>query len=122
MLGRQSWLFTGILPHGYGSPNTFCFDYRCMDDPIMVRRILTNVFLSTHSLQDDANLHDYNVPDRVQAFIQAARDEVCITTLIQFNLSTFAMNIKPDILGTQLHNQSYYDDFWWRFSVPECSF
>ena len=34
--GEQSWLFTGILPHGYGAPDSFCFDYRCSDNPIMV--------------------------------------------------------------------------------------
>jgi hypothetical protein len=28
--------------------------------------------------QDDPALHDYNVPERVQAFIQAAHDEVRI--------------------------------------------
>ena len=33
---RQSWLFTGVLPNGYAPPNTFCFDYVCKDEPIMV--------------------------------------------------------------------------------------
>lgn len=35
-LGRQSWLFTGVLPNGYGPPGWFCFDIFCTDDPIMV--------------------------------------------------------------------------------------
>lgn len=43
-LDRRSWLFTGILPHGYSSPSTFCFDYRCMDDPIMVSKSLIASF------------------------------------------------------------------------------
>jgi hypothetical protein len=28
--------------------------------------------------QDDIHLHDYNVPDVVRSFIQAAHDEVCL--------------------------------------------
>ncbi|CAF1593873.1 unnamed protein product, partial [Adineta steineri] len=58
-LGEQSWLFTGILPNGYSAPDSFCFDYRCADQPIM----------------DDNHLYDQNVQERVQAFLQAARDE-----------------------------------------------
>ena len=34
--GAQSWLFTGILPKVYTPPDSFCFDYRCSDNPIMV--------------------------------------------------------------------------------------
>ncbi|CAF3755266.1 unnamed protein product [Rotaria sp. Silwood1] len=56
---RQSWLFTGILPHGYDAPESLCFDILCTDAPIM----------------DDARLHDYNVPERVQTFINAAHNE-----------------------------------------------
>ena len=36
-LDRQSWLFTGILPNGYGPPPSFCYDTSCSDPPIMVR-------------------------------------------------------------------------------------
>ena len=35
-LGEQSWLFSGILTRVYTPPNSFCFDYRCSNDPIMV--------------------------------------------------------------------------------------
>ncbi|CAM4947282.1 unnamed protein product [Rotaria socialis] len=55
-LGEQSWLFTGILPRVYTAPSSFCFDYRCRDEPI----------------KDDPRLHDYDVDQRVQAFIDAA--------------------------------------------------
>ncbi|CAF3855565.1 unnamed protein product [Rotaria magnacalcarata] len=55
-LGEQSWLFTGILPRVYTAPASFCFDYRCRDEPI----------------KDDPRLHDYDVDQRVQAFIDAA--------------------------------------------------
>ncbi|CAF2951488.1 unnamed protein product [Rotaria sp. Silwood2] len=55
-LGEQSWLFTGILPRVYTAPQSFCFDYRCHDEPI----------------KDDPHLNDYDVPERVQAFIDAA--------------------------------------------------
>ncbi|CAF4070475.1 unnamed protein product, partial [Rotaria sordida] len=58
-LGRESWLFTGVLPNGYGPPGSFCFDYRCSDNPIM----------------DDPHFYDYNVDERVQTFIRAAHDE-----------------------------------------------
>ncbi|CAF1037159.1 unnamed protein product, partial [Didymodactylos carnosus] len=57
---RKSWLFTGLLPNGYGPPGGFCFDTFCGDQPIM----------------DDPRLHDYNVPEKVNAFINAAHDEV----------------------------------------------
>ncbi|CAF1321855.1 unnamed protein product [Rotaria sp. Silwood1] len=55
-LGAESWLFTGILPRVYTAPQSFCFDYRCHDEPI----------------KDDPHLYDYDVPERVQAFIDAA--------------------------------------------------
>ncbi|CAF3582661.1 unnamed protein product [Rotaria sp. Silwood1] len=55
-LGEQSWLFSGILPRVYSPPSSFCFDYHCRDEPI----------------KDDPKLSDYNVPERVQAFIDAA--------------------------------------------------
>ncbi|CAF4737494.1 unnamed protein product [Rotaria sp. Silwood1] len=58
-LDRQSWLFTGVLPNRYVPPDSFCFDQRCSNDPIM----------------DDPHFHDYNVHERVQTFIQAAYDE-----------------------------------------------
>jgi lysosomal alpha-mannosidase len=58
-LDHQSWLFTGVLPNGYGPPGSFCYDMFCADPPIM----------------DDPRLHDYNVPERVQSFINAAHDE-----------------------------------------------
>ncbi|UJR12010.1 hypothetical protein I4U23_016188 [Adineta vaga] len=56
LLDHQNWLFTGILPLYYMTPPTFCYDITCRDPPIM----------------DDPNLHDYNVPERVEAFIGEA--------------------------------------------------
>ena len=35
-LGRESWLFTGILPDGYSAPDDLCFDFDCDDEPVMV--------------------------------------------------------------------------------------
>ncbi|CAF3610103.1 unnamed protein product [Rotaria sp. Silwood1] len=58
-LGESSWLFTGIIPRTYGPPESFCFDISCDDEPI----------------KDDPQLHDYNVPERVQAFINAAHNQ-----------------------------------------------
>jgi len=37
-LGEQSWLFTGVIPRTYTAPASFCFDYRCLDEPIKVSR------------------------------------------------------------------------------------
>lgn len=58
-LGKDAWLFTGVLPNGYGPPSGFCFDILCNDEPIM----------------DNPRLHDYNVDDRVEQFIKAANDQ-----------------------------------------------
>lgn len=58
-LGKDAWLFTGVLPNGYGPPSGFCFDILCNDEPIM----------------DDPRLHDYNVDDRVEDFLKAAADQ-----------------------------------------------
>lgn len=58
-LGEAARLFTGVLPNGYGPPPGFCFDILCSDEPIM----------------DDPRLHDYNVDDKVDAFIKAAESE-----------------------------------------------
>jgi len=43
-LDRQSWLFTGILPNGYGPPGGFCFDFACSDPPIMVENTIAREF------------------------------------------------------------------------------
>ncbi|CAF0923686.1 unnamed protein product [Adineta steineri] len=58
-LGRQSWLFTGLLADFYDPPDSLCFDRSCGDQPII----------------DDPSLNDYNVPERVQTFINAAHDQ-----------------------------------------------
>ncbi|XP_042885144.1 lysosomal alpha-mannosidase-like isoform X3 [Penaeus japonicus] len=58
-LGKAAWLFTGVLPNGYGPPSGFCFDINCRDEPIM----------------DDPRLHDYNVDQRVNDFLKAVADE-----------------------------------------------
>jgi hypothetical protein len=42
-LDRQSWLFTGILPNGYGPPSGFCYDFFCRDQPIMVSSALISL-------------------------------------------------------------------------------
>ena len=58
-LGAESDLFTGVLYYFYGYPPGFCYDVGCDDPPI----------------QDDPDLFDYNVPDRVNAFVAAAMDQ-----------------------------------------------
>ena len=53
-LGHKSDIFTGVLYRGYGAPPGFCFDILCKE---------------VQPIQDDPNLFDYNVPDRVNAFV-----------------------------------------------------
>ena len=53
-LGASSNIFTGVLyKTTYGPPKTFCFDIYCSDPPI----------------QDDPNLFDNNVKERVEEFL-----------------------------------------------------
>ena len=58
-LGKSSWLMTGALYNGYGPPSGFCFDIFCDDEPIM----------------DDPRMHEYNVNERVDDFIQAVQNQ-----------------------------------------------
>ncbi|CAF3637750.1 unnamed protein product [Rotaria sp. Silwood1] len=46
-LDRQSWLFTGVLPNRYVPPDSFCFDQRCSNDPIMAQGYATNHIIMT---------------------------------------------------------------------------
>ncbi|CAF1146005.1 unnamed protein product [Rotaria sordida] len=84
-LNRQGWLFTGILPHGYDAPDSFCFDILCTDAPIM----------------DDARLYDYNVPERVQAFINVAHNEA-----ISYTTNHIIMTF-----GSDFHDQNANEKF-----------
>lgn len=43
--GQKSWLFTGVLPNGYGPPDSFCFDAFCDDQPIMVGIVFYTIIL-----------------------------------------------------------------------------
>ena len=52
-LGEETEIFTGVLFNGYAPPPGFCFDRACHDPPI----------------QDDPNLYDMNVKERVASFI-----------------------------------------------------
>ncbi|ODN03792.1 Lysosomal alpha-mannosidase, partial [Orchesella cincta] len=56
-LGKPSWLFTGVLYNYYLPPDGFCFDITCDDEPI----------------NDDPNLADYNVDEKVEDFIRIAK-------------------------------------------------
>jgi hypothetical protein len=54
-------------------------------------------------IQDDPRLHDYNVPERVQTFIQAANNEVSIFQKQR--------SIKNFLLGIWFYYESHYDDY-----------
>jgi len=53
------WGLTGSYGGNYGPPEGFCYDNFCSDIPMM----------------DDPTLTDYNVPDRVANFVDAAYDQ-----------------------------------------------
>ncbi|XP_049857125.1 lysosomal alpha-mannosidase-like isoform X1 [Schistocerca gregaria] len=55
-LGKTSELFTSVLFNTYSPPPGFCFDVLCADEPII----------------DDKDSPDYNVDERVSAFIKYA--------------------------------------------------
>lgn len=58
-LGASAQVFTSAYWSGnYGPPEGFCFDDKCDDPPIM----------------DDPRLEDYNVPERVELFVQTVLD------------------------------------------------
>ncbi|XP_052781407.1 lysosomal alpha-mannosidase-like isoform X1 [Mya arenaria] len=58
-LGTQGDLFTGALYNGYGPPGGFDWDQFSSNDPIM----------------DDHRLHDYNVNQKVNDFLEAVHDQ-----------------------------------------------
>ncbi|CAL1531573.1 unnamed protein product [Lymnaea stagnalis] len=60
-LGTDGTIFTGVLPNGYNPPGNYCFDITCLDfNPL---------------IQDDPRLHDYNVEQMVDGFINTAHDQ-----------------------------------------------
>uniref|UniRef100_A0A0B7AW15 Alpha-mannosidase n=1 Tax=Arion vulgaris TaxID=1028688 RepID=A0A0B7AW15_9EUPU len=63
-IGEQASLFTGVLPNGYNPPNGFCFDISCF-----------NWTPNQQPIMDDPNLHDYNVEQMVDGFINAVNQE-----------------------------------------------
>lgn len=52
--GKDSQIFAGVTYNNYAPPNGFCFDDSCSDPPI----------------QDDPNLYDNNVKERVDLFVK----------------------------------------------------
>ncbi|XP_065891997.1 lysosomal alpha-mannosidase-like [Dysidea avara] len=58
-LNEDTQIFTGVLYHHYTPPDGFCFDQKCSDPPI----------------QDDKDLFDYNVEERVNDFIKVCLDQ-----------------------------------------------
>ena len=52
--GKDSQIFAGVTYNNYAPPRGFCFDDHCSDPPI----------------QDDPNLYDNNVKERVDLFVK----------------------------------------------------
>ncbi|XP_059158646.1 lysosomal alpha-mannosidase-like isoform X2 [Physella acuta] len=81
-LGGDGEIFTGVLPNGYGPPGGYCFDITC--DPNMIK--------------DDPNLHDYNVDQMVDGFIQAVNDQAK-----SFRTNHLIMTMGSDFNYVQAH-------------------
>ena len=78
-LGKASELFTGVLYYGYGPPPGFCFDVHCRSEPIQVGITITLTPSHPHTVtpsQDDPNLFDYNVDQKVKDFTNAINDQL----------------------------------------------
>ncbi|XP_076297759.1 lysosomal alpha-mannosidase II [Lasioglossum baleicum] len=58
-LGSKADLFTVAMYNTYSPPPGFCFDVLCRDEPI----------------NDDKDSPDYNVPDRVEKFLEYAKEQ-----------------------------------------------
>lgn len=56
---KSTQLFTGVLHNLYFPPSGFCYDQGCWDPPI----------------QDDPNLFDFNVDERVNAFVKLSCEQ-----------------------------------------------
>jgi len=56
---EQSQIFTGVLYNGYNPPPGFCYDEFCEDPPI----------------QDNIDLYDVNVKERVDAFVEVTCEQ-----------------------------------------------
>jgi hypothetical protein len=66
-LGEQAEVFTGaFLNGGYGPTSGFCFDIKCADTPII----------------DDKSFIDYNLPNRVQEFLDAMNHQSVLGKII----------------------------------------
>ena len=55
----ESELYTEVIVHHYSAPPGFCFDINCNDEPIM----------------DNPELHDYNKDERIDRFLEIARED-----------------------------------------------
>ncbi|XP_014672953.1 PREDICTED: lysosomal alpha-mannosidase-like [Priapulus caudatus] len=92
-LGEAAYLFTGALYNGYNPPPGFCFDQFCDDPPIM----------------DDNRMNDYNVEERVDAFIDYAKKQVCkqLDTLARLGpLDNDDVTVLKDALGVAQHHDA----------------
>jgi len=64
-LGPDAQVFTGAFTGGlYGPPQTFCWDVSCNDEPLV---------------EDQEEFIDYNVPQRVQDFLDQINHQVAYT-------------------------------------------
>ncbi|XP_060071726.1 lysosomal alpha-mannosidase-like [Ylistrum balloti] len=112
-LKKTADLFTGALYNGYGPPEGFCFDLLCTDDPIM----------------DDDRMHDYNVPRKVEKFVNASKDwanayatkHVLMPMGSDFNYqSSNAWFKNLDKLIKYVNNQSNKTNVNLLYSTPSC--
>ncbi|XP_063233743.1 lysosomal alpha-mannosidase-like isoform X2 [Bacillus rossius redtenbacheri] len=113
-LGSDADLFTGALFHHYTSPDGFCFDSTCTDDPII----------------DDVNSPEYNVPDQLAQFISQVQEQadsyktnnVMLTMGGDFNYQEAQQNYKNMDKLIRLVNamQKNGSNLHLMYSTPSC--
>ncbi|KAG7212847.1 hypothetical protein KM043_002203 [Ampulex compressa] len=84
-LGKRANLFTAAMYNTYSPPPGFCFDILCADEPII----------------DDEDLPDYNVPERIESFLNYAHKQSTY-----FRTNNIILTMGGDF--TYQHAEMYY--------------
>ncbi|RDY10272.1 putative alpha-mannosidase [Mucuna pruriens] len=100
--GSSSQIFTGAFPENYEPPSNFYYEVN--DDSPLV--------------QDDINLFDYNVPERVNEFVAAAISQKCSNEILFFVIHN---STGCPVSGQYYTHKSCNVDNGDRFQVPICT-
>lgn len=106
-LGKQSDLFTSVLPNVYWPPNGFCFDMNCYDEPI----------------------DQYNAQQRANEFIQHVKSQAnsyaTRHTIITMGMDFYYRDASKwfdnlDLLISKVNELGALDRVHLLYSTPEC--